>query len=180
MKSKNRLIKILVLPVLLLFFLGVPSQGHQDSFKLMGIVKPKRVKPAPSFSSVDLNGKKINLEDFKGKSILLNFWATWCVPCRKELSSMQHLYENFPKKGLEILAVSIDRGNTDRVKKYVDKHNLTFSVLVDPDQKVRKKYYVMGLPTSYLIDKKGNLRGFVSGERKWDSSLSEAVMLSLE
>jgi len=82
--------------------------------------------------------------------------------------------------GLEVLAVSIDRWNEDRVRKYVKDSNLTFRVLLDQNQKVRKKYHVMSLPTSYLIDDNGNIRGYASGARAWDSHDSKNLFLSLK
>lgn len=172
--------KKLATAVLMLFLWNSPSWATLDAYEKMGIAKSKKSKPAPDFSVRDIQGNEVRLEDFKGKVIFLNFWATWCEPCKKELPSMQRLYESLDRDKFEILAVSIDRGNEDRVREFVNKYNLTFPVLIDPDQKIRKRYFVMGLPTSYLIDTHGTLQGFVSGAREWDSEDSKQVMLSLE
>lgn len=83
---------------------------------------------------------------------------------------MQKLYESLNKKGIEVVAISIDRTDQGKVQEYAKQYHLTFPVLLDPDQKIRKNYYIMGLPTSYLIDASGKLRGFVSGAREWDSA----------
>ena len=121
-----------------------------------------------------------NVISKKGEeAVLLNFWATWCGPCKDELPAMQRLYEAQRKDGVEIVAVSIDRDNKERVKEYIRKYNLTFPVLLDPDQKVRKNYFIMGLPTSYLIGVDGKLKGFVSGAREWDSTISKQMFSTL-
>ena len=96
------------------------------------------------------------------------------------MGTMQNLYENLKKQGVEIVAISIDRWNEDRIIEYADKNKLNFHILRDPDQKVRKQYYVMGLPTSYLIDGEGKIRGYASGARTWDSLASQNALLSLK
>jgi peroxiredoxin len=96
------------------------------------------------------------------------------------MASMQNLYEELKKHDVEIVAISIDRWNEERIVEYADKNKLSFHILRDPDQKVRKQYYIMGLPTSYLIDGDGKIRGYVSGARTWDSLASQNALLSLK
>jgi len=149
-------------------------------FEKMGIVAPKSSKMAPGFKLNNIRGGTTELSDFKGKVVLINFWATWCAACVEEMESMQNLYNDLKKKDVEIVAISIDRWNEDRIIDYADKKNLNFHILRDPDQKVRKQYYIMGLPTSYLIDGDGKIRGYVSGARTWDSLTSKNTLLSLK
>ena len=149
-------------------------------FEKMGIVAPKSSKMAPEFKLNNIRGGTTELSDFKGKVVLVNFWATWCAACVEEMESMQNLYNDLKKKDVEIVAISIDRWNEDRIIDYADKKNLNFHILRDPDQKVRKQYYIMGLPTSYLIDGDGKIRGYVSGARIWDSLVSKNTLLSLK
>ena len=148
--------------------------AEEDLYTKFRVVKSKTEKPAPLFTLKDLEGKEISIEDFRGKVVLLHFWATWCKPCVKEMPTMEKFYNTFKDKGLDILAVSIDRRNVKGVESFVNKFRMTFPVLLDPDQKVRKKYFVNGLPTSYLIDAEGKLKGFLSGARDWasDDSIS--------
>ena len=169
------------LALILCFFL-IPSQvlANPLLFEKAGIVAPKKSKPAPDLKLRDIRGNIIQLSDFKGKIVLVNFWATWCAACIEEMGSMQNLYENLKKQGVEIVAISIDRWNEDRIIEYADKNKLNFHILRDPDQKVRKQYYVMGLPTSYLIDGEGKIRGYASGARTWDSLASQNALLSLK
>ena len=161
-------------------FLGANSaKAHQESFKSMGVVLPRNELPAPNFTLQNSNGNSVSLSDFKGKAVLLNFWATWCVPCKKELPSMQRLYEDLKLDGFEIVAISIDRDKKERVHQYIEEYSLTFPVLLDPSQKVRKDYFILGLPTSYLIGKDGKLKGFISGAREWDSVAAKQMFHTL-
>ena len=127
----------------------------------------------------DFEGKSVDLNDYKGKVVILNFWATWCVPCKKELPSMQKLYDAIKLDGVEVVAISIDRDKKDRIQQYIKNYNLTFPVLLDPNQKVRKDYFIMGLPTSYLIGADGKLKGFISGAREWNSTASKKMFSTL-
>ena len=163
----------------LLFLVVNSALAHEESFKAMGVVPPRNEMPAPDFTLQTSNGNSVSLSDFKGKAVLLNFWATWCVPCKKELPSMQRLYDFLKKDGIEVIAISIDRDQRERVNQYVKDYRLTFPVLLDPSQKVRKSYFIMGLPTSYLIGGDGKLKGFVSGEREWDSPTAKKMFSTL-
>jgi peroxiredoxin len=169
---------------LLLFGLVVlsagPSWAHQsEAFERMGVVSPRTEKLAPNFSLETPDGRTLGLDNFKGKVVLLNFWVTWCAPCKAELLSMQRLYEAFRPEGVEVVAISIDRNKKERIKEYIKDYNLTFPVLLDPGQEVRKGYYIMGLPTSYLIGADGKLKGFISGAREWDSVASKKLFSKL-
>ena len=179
MRTLKRIYPSFLILASALVFLAIPVNAHVDTFEQYGIAKPKRVKSAPAFTLNDLKGNEVSFSQFRGKTVLLNFWATWCEACKEELPSMQRMHEALSKKGIQIVAVSIDRGNADRVQKYVDQYQLTFPVLLDPDQQIRKSYFIMGLPTSYLIDPEGKLRGFISGARKWDDPNLMAVFSSL-
>ena len=163
-----------------IFFVTLRSAAaHQEDFDKMGVALPIKEKIAPDFMLKNLDGNTIALNNFRGKTVLLNFWATWCLPCKEELPAMQKLYRELGSSGLEVVAISIDRGNPDKIKKYIDQYNLTFPVLLDPGQKVRKSYFIMGLPTSYLIGSDGHLKGFVSGAREWDNPFSIKMFSAL-
>ena len=178
MNSINKSIGLVLVMALML----VPATGfaEHDSFRKMGVVPPKTSQPAPDFVAKNLKGQRVKLSDFKGKVVLLNFWATWCGACIEEMASMQNLYSALRADGVEVVAISIDRWNEDRIQEYVNDKNLTFPVLLDQDQKIRKQYHVMGLPTSYLIDGEGKIRGYASGARTWDSADSRSLLLSLK
>lgn len=123
---------------------------------------------APDFELPGLDEKTVRLSDFRGKVVFLNFWATWCKPCREEMPSMEVLYKNFEKDGLVILAVSIDRVTTKKdIPPFVKSMNLTFPVLVDSWGQTDKRYKLMGVPETYIIDRDGVLREKVIGPRDW-------------
>lgn len=137
-------------------------------------------KPAPDFSLTDLNDKHYRLSDFRGKVVLLNFWATWCKPCREEMPSMEILNKNFEKDGLVILAVSIDRVTTTKdIPPFVKGMNLTFPVLVDSWGKTDKPYKRMGVPETFIIDQQGIIQEIVIGPRDWTRLDSLQVLTKL-
>ena len=126
-------------------------------------------KEAPDFALPSLEGDKtVHLSDFRGKVVFLNFWATWCKPCKEEMPSMEVLYKNFEKDGLVVLAVSIDRVTTKKdIPPFVKGLGLTFPILVDSWGQTDKRYKLMGVPETYVIDRQGILREKVIGPRDW-------------
>lgn len=122
---------------------------------------------APDFTLKDLNGYQVSLSSFKGKVVLLNFWATWCPPCRDEIPSMNKLSQQMKNKKFIILAVSTDRAVVD-VKDFIKKHPMNFPVLVDYNLSVSKSLYkIFMVPTSLLIDKNGVIVDKYFGEQDW-------------
>lgn len=137
-------------------------------------------KPAPDFALTDLNDKPQRLSDFRGKVVFLNFWATWCKPCREEMPSMEVLHKNFEKDGLVVLAVSIDRVTTTKdIPPFIKGMNLTFPVLIDSWGKTDKPYKRMGVPETFIIDQQGVIREIVIGPRDWTRLDSLQVLAKL-
>jgi peroxiredoxin len=123
---------------------------------------------APDFELPDLDGKTMRLSDFRGKVVFLNFWATWCKPCKEEMPSMEVLYKHFAGKDFVIVAVSIDRVTTKKdIPPFVKGLNLTFPIFVDSWGHTDKRYKLMGVPETYIIDQQGILREKVIGPRDW-------------
>ncbi|HVJ08212.1 MAG TPA: TlpA disulfide reductase family protein [Acidisarcina sp.] len=124
-------------------------------------------KPAPNFTLSDLNGKKVSLADYRGKAVLLNFWATWCAPCKVEIPWFLKLREQYAGQGFEILGVSSDDlDKEDRAKlftqkaeiaKFVEQQKMTYPVLIDGDSISNPYGGVDSLPTSFYIDRKGTV-----------------------
>jgi peroxiredoxin len=132
---------------------------------------------APAFTARALDGRQVSLEDFKGKVVVLNVWATWCGPCRVEMPALERLYQQLGSKGVVVLAVSIDvaKGKTDGfgnpggdVAEFVKKLNLTFPIGLDPEQKVKQLYGITGLPTTYIIGRDGKVVEKKLGPARWD------------
>ncbi|MGH7483165.1 MAG: TlpA family protein disulfide reductase [Longimicrobiales bacterium] len=124
----------------------------------------------PSYTAPMLSGERIGLDSFRGRVVLLNVWATWCAPCRFEMPALQRLHERLGPRGLEVVAVSVDQaaGNRALVERFVEAHELTFTVLLDPEGRVRRRFAVAGLPTTFVIDRTGTVRERVLGGREWD------------
>ncbi|MDM5192823.1 thiol-disulfide oxidoreductase ResA [Bacillus hominis] len=121
-------------------------------------------KEAPNFVVTDLEGKKIELKDLKGKGVFLNFWGTWCKPCEKEMPYMNELYPKYKEKGVEIIALDADETDI-AVKNFVNQYGLKFPVAIDKGQKIIGTYGVGPLPTSFLIDKDGKVVEQIIGEQ---------------
>ncbi len=147
-----------------------------DLFTDMDVKTPKVRMEAPAFALPDLNDHEMQLSDFKGKVVLLNFWATWCAPCREEMPGMQALWEKTRAKGFVILAVAADRGSKKQVAAFARELALTFPILLDPDGKVRNRYEVEMLPMSYLIGRDGRISGRVIASKAWASQEAFALI----
>ncbi len=124
-------------------------------------------KPAIDFFLVDLDGKLRRLDEFKGKVIFLNFWATWCKPCEDEMPSMQMLHETLKDRPFEIVAVSVDKDDVSVVKEFVKRHNITFTVLHDRKGKIKDAYKTTGVPETFIIDQNGIIAEKIWGPRDW-------------
>ena len=112
-------------------------------------------RASADFTLQDLNGKQWKLSSLRGQVVLVNFWATWCSPCRKEMPDLDALYSRFRKKGLVVLAIS-DEG-TDKVTPFLREHNVAYPILLDTDRAVNKLFSVEGIPRSFVYDRDGKL-----------------------
>jgi len=114
-------------------------------------------KKAVEFTLPDVSGGEVALQSFRGKVVLLNFWATWCGPCREELPELDRVQEKFRKRGLAIVAVTVDN-ELENVRSFLKKYDLKLQALWDPRKKVVGAYGVEKMPSSYLIDRNGVIR----------------------
>lgn len=122
----------------------------------------------PDFKLTDLDGKEHSPEQYRGKVLLINFWATWCPPCLAEMESMARLHELEKEQDFSIIAIAM--GQTDeQIKEYRSKNPQPFPLLADPDSKVSEAFGVTGLPTSFLTTRSGQLAFKAQGGRKWDA-----------
>jgi peroxiredoxin len=130
---------------------------------------PQVGKPAPDFALTDMDGKKVTLSGYKGKVIVLNFWATFCGPCKEEMPSLNNLFLSFKKDGLIVLAISTDDSEKP-VQSFIRAKAIAFPVLIDKDQQVFfDRYGILGLPTTFIIDRDGIIREKILGDRPWDA-----------
>jgi len=155
-------------------FAGVAWAG--DPFRELGLIQPTRPTAAADFTAPGLNSQPLRLSDFKGRVVFLNFWATWCLPCKEEMPSMERLYRRYKERGLTILAVSVDAGGSAPVAAFVKELRLTFPIGLDPRLEVAGRYKIWALPSSFLIDRQGNTAAIVNGPRNWDGPAAHAVI----
>jgi peroxiredoxin len=168
----------------LLFVVGCESQpgraqgADRDPFKQLDLTRVTPPTSAPAFTVPSPAGRTLSLTDVKGGVVLLNFWATWCPPCREEMPSMERLYQRYRDRGFTVLALSIDR-DLAAVPLFVEKSRLTFPIGLDSKMAVAELYRVHALPTTIVIDRAGQIIAGAAGARDWDSPAAHAVVETL-
>ena len=130
--------------------------------------------PAPEIVLKDLQGQEVKLSDLRGKVVLLNFWATWCKPCKEEMPAMQASYDKLRDQGFVVLAVN-ELEDVDKVIEHIRTHGHTFLVVMDHDNRVANRYGVVGLPASFLIDRQGIVREHIFGNLLTEERIAELV-----
>jgi len=169
MRGKIFIYSFFVVFIFLFSLLFTVDGREDDLFSKIKISPIKGDKRAPDFSLKDLNSRKVGLKQFREKIIFLNFWATWCGPCKEEMPSLEVLYQQFKEKNFILLAISVDYEGLKPVQEFINKHHYTFPVLLDPKCETLDLFEVKGIPTTFLIDKKGIMVGKAVGPRDWKS-----------
>jgi peroxiredoxin len=123
---------------------------------------------APALDLLDLGGARVGLSEYRGRPLIINFWATWCQPCRREMPSLVRLHETMAGGGLEILAVSIDADRA-AVERYLRETPLPLRVLLDPGKAAAERYGVVTVPSSFVLDPEGRVVERIDGEADWTS-----------
>jgi len=163
---KNNL-AIFLAAITLSWLIPVAVLGQQQkvlrNLKLAPVDHPG---PAPRFSSMTPGGEKMGIDDFKGKLVVLNFWATWCPPCRLEMPSMERLYQEFKGEGLEVVAINFMEREKP-ITSFLKENGFTFPVLLDKKGEIARNYGVHGLPVTFLIARNGNLFARSMGYKDW-------------
>ena len=155
------------------------SPGAAVNYKLVpNLEEMKDRSPAPQFTLTNPTGKKVALNDFRGKLVLLNFWATWCAPCREEMPAMERVYHRFKDKGFVILGVNV-KDDKKSALSFLKELKITFPILLDPDGQVGLLYGAWGLPVTYLIDSKGTALARAWGPADWDSPGARQLIAEL-
>jgi peroxiredoxin len=140
----------------------------------MGSRVPAVGTAAEDFRLVDLEGKQQSLSQYRGKVVLVNFWATWCKPCTTEMPAMQTTYDKLREKGFVVLAIN-ELEDEPRVREHIKQHGHTFPVLMDRDNKVANQFGVFGLPVSVFIDEKGVVQEYIKGGLLTEQVILDAV-----
>jgi len=142
---------------------------------------PRVGRAAPAYAGEALSGDTVSLESLRGNVVLLNLWATWCAPCRRETPFLQDLHEEWNDQGLEVVGVALDSpGARERVDAFVEEFGVTYTVLYDPQMRAMDLYRVLGLPGTFLVDREGTLVWMRFGELKVDDpGFHEALEVAL-
>lgn len=124
-------------------------------------------KMAPELVLLDMEGVKHNIRDYRGKPVIINFWATWCPPCRRELPSMNRAWKKIKEEGIVMIAVDVGE-DEDTIFTFMGDYPIDFTVLLDSSGEISAKWPVVGLPTTFVLDKEGRLVYQAIGGREWD------------
>jgi peroxiredoxin len=128
---------------------------------------PQVGQPLADFTLQNLRGQPVQLSALHGTVVFLNVWATWCPPCVDEMPTIQRLYERLQPRGLQVVTVSVDALGAQVVSPFMQKYQLTFPVLLDPQGTIERLYRTRGVPESFIVDKRGHLVEKVVGPRDW-------------
>ena len=166
-KRNASAIIILTLVVAVMIFAGVRSSRGPKVSPMLGNSKPLvygevKGKEAPDFVLHDLEGKQVKLSDFRGKAVLLNFWATWCGPCKVEMPWFVEMQKQYGPQGLEIIGVALDDSGKEAIQKFAKEMGVNYLILQGHDA-VGDAYGALGLPTTYFIDRTGKIIDSDSG-----------------
>jgi peroxiredoxin len=172
MRKNALIIVIAVLAIVGALFLFAKNGGQRVRIVQEG-------DRAPEFQLPSLDGGKVNLSSYRGKVVMVHFWATWCPPCVEEIPTLERLYRAYFGKDLEILAVSVDEGGAGAVGQFMQKNRFALPVLLNSDQSVSRAYGTFKFPETYLIDREGVVRRKVIGAADWMSPAALQVIQAM-
>lgn len=172
MEAQTTFFRIAVLIAFVPIFLMGETVFAGDPYSGMNVEKPKVRVKAPAFTLKNLDGQDMSLSGFQGKVVILNFWATWCAPCREEMPAMEKLWNKYKDKSFVIIAISADRGSPEVVRRFIEEQGVSYPVLLDPTGKVRNQYEVVAFPTTYIIGRDGRITGRIVGAAPWGGPAS--------
>lgn len=138
---------------------------------LANYVEAKELKTVPAVRFMDASGRVMTLEDFRGRVVVLNLWATWCTPCVAEMPMLDRLQQQLGEEDAIVVALSIDRGGQEAVQEFYQRTGVThLKVFVDPTMRAQSDLGLLGLPTTLIIDREGRERGRLVGPAEWDDA----------
>jgi peroxiredoxin len=157
--------------------IGRAAVATEHLFEAMGMAKVAG-KAAPDFTLPGIDGQPVSLQQYRGKVVFLNFWATWCIPCREEMPGLEQLHQKYQSDGLAVLAIDL-KESAEQVKTFFQKHGLSFPSLLDQQGSVFRDYLVVGMPTTYLIGRDGQLLARGIGGRDWTRAEAQELIRTL-
>lgn len=163
----KRLKKLSLLVIIAFSFFGLSACNNSEQpaqpLSQGGLIG----QPAPDFSLTDIHGNQVSLSQYKGQVVVLNFWATWCPPCREEMPSMEKLHRDYQDKGLVMLAVNVDKNPQQAVADFLRERPYSFTILLDSQNVAQNTYGVFRFPESFIIDRNGIVVEKIIGARDW-------------
>ncbi len=171
MKSKHILTLIIVIGLIGFFLYSIfprTINSSQDESKANKTAQIAEGSEVPYFELQSINGNRRTLKDYKGKVILINFWASWCGPCNEEAPSLEAMYNKLKNEGVTVVSISIDN-NAANAESFVKKYSITFPVLFDPDETVAASYGLTGVPETFILTPDYKLLKHVIGPLDWTS-----------
>jgi len=172
---RNAIVLIVVIAVV--FIMLVAGRRMRERRAASGTLSAGNVNGqlAPDFTLKSTDGKQVKLSDLRGKAVLLNFWATWCAPCVKEMPSLDRLAAEMPD--VAVLAASVDIKGAEIVAPFLEAHKIErLSILLDPKAGGLRGFGFRGLPSTIVIDREGRARGKLEGAAEWDSAEAKALL----
>ncbi|MCM3599729.1 thiol-disulfide oxidoreductase ResA [Robertmurraya korlensis] len=166
--------RLLIRTVILLLLGAAVAYTLYANFTKDEVQKVEVGKKAPDFVLTDLNGEKHQLSDYEGEGVLLNFWATWCKPCEKEMPFLNNQYQAYKDQGVHVIAVNVGESNV-AVSDFSKRYDLQFPIVTDKDSQVMTAYGVDPLPITFLIDKQGNVVEIHKGQIVAEADVTEMM-----
>jgi peroxiredoxin len=161
---------VVALSILWIIFTTIYAQQSDTTFNQI----PQKGFSAPDFLLQDLSGQEINLQDYRGQAIILNFWATWCPPCKAEMPDLEQVNLQYQNKGLVVIGINrTDQENYLEVPEFIVTNKITFPILLDPTGEIAKKFNVSALPTTFFIFPDGIIHKVIIG-----GPLPQALLLA--
>ncbi len=184
-RSKVAIVLLIVICIVFAYFYlsymeekGREDLDYETLYFSLGIQRIDPPQKTEDFTLRTLEGERVSLKDYRGKVIFLNFWATWCGPCRMEMPSMEKLWQDFKEENFLILAVNIQE-ESKLVSSFMKEMNLSFPVLLDEKGSVARSYGIRGIPTTFFLNSEGETIGTAVGERDWASEESFRLIREL-
>jgi peroxiredoxin len=181
----KKFIPFIVLVVIIVVVVIVAWREQQKTDSVSALPGPpvkllspeKRPSEGTDFTLPDVSGKSIRLADLRGNVVLVNFFATWCSPCRDEMPTLENVFRAYQNKGFVVLGVAGDSKGKEVVEPFVKKYGVTFPVVLDDENVVQRQYGVRGIPAVYLFDRHGKIATMYVGGANWDSAEAHAFLI---